>query len=202
MSVVERRNHPDKGKWGLPGGFVDKQRDQNLVDTVLRKLKEKTGVVPPYVEQLQSFGNAERDKRGWSITICYTSLISYQSCGPHVDTVSDAAWVPVQDVERLDLAFDHDEIIKLARERLRQKALYSIVPGYALPDKFTFSELQNLHEALIGKPLQKKSFRRRIEAANLLEDTGEKRTNKGPAATLYRLKKNSSSFTFNRNLED
>jgi len=200
--LVERQNHPDRGKWGLPGGFVDKRQDRDLKDTILRKLQEKTGIVPPYIEQLQSFGNDCRDKRGWSITICYTALISYQSCAPRIDAVSDAAWVPLKDIEQRDLAFDHRDIIELARERLHQKALYSIVPGYALPEKFTFPELQKLHEALIGKPLQKKSFRRRIEAAGLLEDTGEKRSNKGPAATLYRLKKRSALFTFNRNLED
>ncbi len=200
--LVERQNHPDKGKWGLPGGFVDKQLDQHLEDTVLRKIKEKTGVVPPYIEQLQSFGSAHRDKRDWSVTICFTALISHQSCAPHIDTVSDAAWVPLQKLEQMNLAFDHGAIIELARERLRQKALYSIVPGYALPEKFTLPELQKLHEALIGKPLQKRSFRRRIAAANLLEDTGEKRSEKGPAATLYRLRKNSAEFTFTRNLEE
>lgn len=200
--LVKRQNHPDKGKWALPGGFVDKKLDKNLDDTVLRKLKEKTSVVPPYVEQLQSFGDAHRDKRDWSITICYTALISFQSCAPHIDAVSDAAWVPFAETKQRDLAFDHQTIIELAHQRLRQKALYSIVPGYALPEKFTFPELQELHEALIGKPLQKKSFRRRIEAANLLEDTGEKRSKKGPAATLYRLKQDSAKFTFNRNLED
>lgn len=200
--LVERQNYPDKGKWALPGGFVDKQRDRKLDDTVLRKIREKTGVVPPYIEQLHSFGNAHRDKRDWSITICYTALISHQSCAPHIDAVSDAGWLPLKAIKKRDLAFDHHDIIGFARERLRQKALYSIIPGYALPEKFTLPELQKLHEALIGKPLQKRSFRRRIEAANLLEDTGEKRVEKGPAATLYRLRKNSAQFKFNRNLEE
>ncbi|MBX2859159.1 MAG: NUDIX hydrolase [Cellvibrionaceae bacterium] len=200
--LVQRQNHPDKGKWGLPGGFVDKHKDRHLEDTVLRKIQEKTGVVPPYIEQLQSFGSANRDKRDWSITICYSALISYQSCAPHISTVADAAWVNLKTVARRALAFDHQSLIAHARERLRQKALYSVVPGYALPEKFTFPELQKLHEALIGKPLQKRSFRRRIEAANLLEDTGEKRSEKGPPAILYRLRKNSAQFTFNRNLEE
>lgn len=200
--LVKRHDHPERGKWALPGGFVDKHQDRDLDDTVLRKLKEKTGVVPPYIEQLQSFGGAERDKRGWSITICYTALISHQSCAPHIDSAADAAWIPLSELKLYTLAFDHRHIIELAQDRMRQKALYSVVPGYALPEIFTFPELQKLHEELIGKPLQKKSFRRRIEAANLLEDTGEKRARKGPPATLYRMRKHSAQYTFNRNLED
>jgi hypothetical protein len=86
-------------------------------------------------------------------------------------------------------------------ERLRQKALYSIVPAFALPEKFTLPELQQLHEILIGKSIQKKSFRRRIEQADILLDTGEKRTERGRPASLYSVKPNGKTFNFVRNLE-
>ena len=199
--LVERSNHPDKGKWGLPGGFVDIQADESIEATALRKVQEKTGVAPPYLEQLQTIGNRSRDKRGWSITVCYTALIAYQDCGPHIDSVVDAQWVPVEQVSSFDLAFDHEVIIKNARERIKQKALYSLVPAFALPEKFTLPELQQLHEVLIGKPLEKKSFRRRIDQADLLVDTGEKRTDGRRPAALYRMKESSASYTFVRNLE-
>ncbi|MGY6273941.1 NUDIX hydrolase [Methylomonas rapida] len=200
--LVQRSNHPDRGKWGLPGGFVDLERDKTLEETVLRKLKEKTGIDPPYLEQLQSIGNAGRDKRGWSVTAVYTALMAYQDCEAHIDTVADAQWLSLDVVNNMELAFDHLAIIKLARERMRQKALYSIVPAYALPETFTLPELQHLHEILIGKPLQKKSFRRRIEQAELLIDTGEKRSEGGRPAVLYRMKQGSGAYTFVRNLED
>ncbi|WGS88702.1 NUDIX domain-containing protein [Methylomonas sp. UP202] len=200
--LVKRSNHPDQGKWGLPGGFVDLERDKILEDTVVRKLKEKTGIDPPYLEQLQSIGNADRDKRGWSVTVVYTALMAYQDCETHIETVTDAQWLPLDVVNSMELAFDHQTIIGLARERMRQKALYSIVPAYALPETFTLPELQHLHEILIGKPLQKKSFRRRIEQAELLVDTGEKRSEGGRPAVLYRMKQGSGAYTFVRNLED
>lgn len=200
--LVERSMHPDRGKWGLPGGFVDLEQDKTLEDTVLRKLKQKTGIEPPYLEQLQSIGNAERDKRGWSVTIAYTALMAFQACEAHIATVADAQWIALDLVNQMDLAFDHQAIIGLARERMRQKALYSIVPAYALPVAFTLPELQHLHEVLIGKTLQKKSFRRRIEQAELLIDTGEKRSEGGRPATLYRMKQSSGAYTFVRNLED
>lgn len=200
--LVERSNYPDKGMWGLPGGFVDLQRDQTLEDTALRKLREKTGIAPPYLEQLHTVGNAQRDKRSWSVTVCYTALIAHQVCEAHIATVSDAQWISMEQLSELALAFDHGEIIQQARERLRQKALYSIVPAYALPEQFTLPELQQLHEVLIGKALQKKSFRRRIEQADLLVETGEKRSDgSGRPAMLYRMKSTSGAYNFVRNLE-
>jgi 8-oxo-dGTP diphosphatase len=200
--LVERGNHPEKGKWGLPGGFIDLNADEDVEATASRKLKEKTGVVPPYLEQLCSAGNAKRDQRGWSVTICYTALVAHQKCTAHVDTVSDVKWVEYAAALKLPLAFDHGDLMKQARERLRQKALYSIVPGYALPEKFTLTDLPQVHEILIGKELQKKSFRRRIEQAALLIDTGEKRYEGGRPAALYKLRAKSASFTFVRNLEE
>ncbi len=199
--LVKRSNHPEKGKWGLPGGFVDQTKDRNLEDTVVRKLREKTGVTPPYLEQLETIGNSHRDRRGWSVTVCYTALMSYQKCQVYVDAVSDAQWVETNKLTELELAFDHAHIIEIGRERLKQKALYTIVPAFSLSETFTFSELQHVHETLIGKPIQKKSFRRRIEQADLLIDTGEKRSETGRPAILYRVKPSAGNHTFLRNLE-
>lgn len=200
--LVKRSNYPDKDLWGLPGGFVDQDNDATLEDTALRKLKEKTGVKPPYLEQLYTVGNAKRDKRSWSVTVCYTALIAHQDCEAQISTVIDAKWMPMDRVLKMTLAFDHSDIIMVARERLTQKALYSIVPAYALPEKFTLPELQRLHEVLLGKSIQKKSFRRRINQAQLLIDTGERRSEgSGRPAVLYRMKADSGDYMFIRNLE-
>lgn len=199
--LVERASFPEKGKWGLPGGFIDEQSDQTLEETVLRKLNEKTGVMPPYIEQLCTVGNHQRDPRGWSVTVCYTALIAYQACNAHIETVDSVKWVAIDEIEHLSLAFDHLELYQQARARLTQKSLYSIVPGFALPDEFTLAELQHVHEVLIGKPLQNKSFRRRLEQADLLIDTGKKRHERGRPANLYRLKPQSADYRFIRNLE-
>jgi 8-oxo-dGTP diphosphatase len=134
--------------------------------------------------------------------VCYTALIAHQKCAPGIDTVSDARWAEIDELANIDLAFDHRVIIDQARERLRQKALYSIVPAYALPEKFTLPELQRIHEIFIGKPLQKKSFRRRIEQADLLIDTGMKRQEGGRPAVLYKMRARAGRFTFVRNLEE
>lgn len=199
--IVERANHPDNGMWGLPGGFINEEQDNTLEDAILRKLKEKTGVIPPYIEQLCTVGNNLRDKRSWSVTVCYTALITHQACEHHIDTVDSVKWVSIDEIEKMPLAFDHADLYLQARDRLKQKSLYSIVPGFALPEIFTLTELQHVHEVLIGKTLQKKSFRRRLEQADLLIDTGEKRQERGRPANLYRLKPESADYRFIRNLE-
>ncbi len=199
--LVKRDHYPEKGKWGLPGGFVDEQQDRTIEDTAYRKVKEKTGVNPPYIEQLGAIGNGQRDPRAWSVTVCYTALIAYQACQAYVDSVHTVKWVVLEDVGSIELAFDHAQLIQKARERLRQKSLYSIVPGFALPEVFTLAQLQHVHEVLIGKPIQNKSFRRRLEQADLLIDTGEKRQERGRPANLYRLKSQSADYRFIRNLE-
>ena len=127
--------------------------------------------------------------------------MAYQDCEKHVSTVSDVSWVDVEDLHSMELAFDHIDLLKLGRERMKQRALYSISSGYALPATFTFAELQHLHEVLIGKTLQKRSFRRRIEQAELLKDAGEKRQEGGRPAALYSLSEKARTHTFIRNLE-
>jgi 8-oxo-dGTP diphosphatase len=199
--LVLRSSEPEKGKWGLPGGIVDIDIDKDIESTALRKLVEKTSVEPPYLDQLGTVGSKKRDPRGWSVTVCYTALIAWQSCEQHVSTVSDVRWVEIDDALKMRLAFDHKDIVLRARERMRQRALYSISSGYALAEIFTLGELQHLHELLIGKSIQKRSFRRRIEQADLLIDTGEKRQEGGRPAALYRMKDESMDHRFVRNLD-
>jgi len=199
--LVQRSSVPELGKWGLPGGIVDVEIDKDVESTALRKLVEKTGVKPPYLDQLGTIGNQTRDPRGWSVTVTYTALIAHQTCEQQVGTVSDVRWVEIDEALKMKLAFDHRNIVLSARERMRQRAVYSISPGYALPEKFTLTELQHLHEILIGKPIQKRSFRRRIEQAELLLETGEKRQEGGRPAALYRLNDASMTHRFVRNLE-
>jgi len=199
--LVKRSNHPFQNHWGLPGGFIDLKKDNSVEDAVIRILQEKTGIEPPYIEQLECRGNAQRDKRGWSVTTCYTALIAYQDCSTHIDSVSDVQWHSIDEIDALDIAFDHKALIENARERLKQKALYSIIPAYALPSEFTLPELQRVHELVIGKPIQKKSFRRRIDQAELLSDTGKKQAGGTRQAVLYTMKETAGEFRFVRNLE-
>ena len=200
--LVQRSQHPDRNSWALPGGFINFSQDHNLEDCAKRKLIEKTGVCPPYLEQLQAIGNHQRDKRGWSITICYYALMPLIESKKNQASDPDIEWYPISKIKEMDLAFDHRFIIDIALERLKQKALYSVIPVYALPETFTLAQLQKLHEIILEKSIQKKSFRRRLEQANVLEDTGLMTSDTvGRPAKLYKARDHSAEYRFIRNLE-
>ncbi|WP_437887682.1 NUDIX hydrolase [Phytobacter sp. V91] len=198
--LVERASPPQQGYWGLPGGFIDIEQDESTRATALRKLTEKTGISPSWLEQLDTFSGAQRDPRGWSLTIAWYALISWVACAPHVATVSDAKWVPVSSLDDIDLAFDHREIIQTALQRLRQKTMYSLLPVYCLPDTFTQTQLQEATEIILGQPIQRKSLIRRFEASGMFEETGESLATGARKARLWRRKPDVDIHLFSRNL--
>ncbi len=184
--VIKRDEHPFKGRWALPGGFCDLAHDTTIGSTAHRKLFEKTGINSPYLEQVESIGNAARDPRGWSITLLYFALIDFDTVG--TDTQSEnTQWLSLNAALKRDLAFDHEILLRKAINRLRNKTRYTALPISLMPDAFTLTELQNMFELILDSPLQKKSFRRRIEASGLLVETGEMRpTTRRPAALFER----------------
>lgn len=201
--LTKRAHHPEMGKWALPGGFIDQIKDHSLSDTARRKLKEKTGVDTPYLEQVETFGSAKRDPRGWSVTVAYLALLPYESItlakGENTESV---IWVNLDEVEQNDtLAFDHNSILSICHERLKAKVQYTSLPVNLLPEAFTLTELQNIFEIILGKPTEKKSFRRRILDANILEETGDMKTGSNRPAKLYRVSENGEKHVFNRIIE-
>lgn len=198
--LVERANQPQKGRWGLPGGFIDMAHDDSTRATALRKLTEKTGVSPSWLEQLDTFSGPDRDPRGWSLTVTWFALIAWVDCEPHIASVSDARWVPVDKLADFPLAFDHQAIIDAALNRLRQKTKYSLLPVYCLPDTFTHGQLQEATEVILGQPIQRKSLIRRFEASDMFEDTGESMATGTRKARLWRRKPGVDFHLFSRNL--
>lgn len=198
--LVERNEFPHKGCWALPGGFVNQQLDRDLQETAARKLLEKTGVRTPYLEQVVSVGNDQRDPRGWSITILYMALIPYVAIEVAAGAGTNARWWNVTDARQLTLAFDHTDLLLQARERLRSKTAYTVLPVHVLEPPFTLTRLQQAFEELLGEPVEKKSFRRRILNADVLEEVGEDlpEGGRGRRAILYRPRRGSLQHVFSR----
>lgn len=186
--MIQRGEHPFKNRWALPGGFCDLTNDVTIDATANRKLFEKTGIETPYLEQVETIGNATRDPRGWSITLLYFALIDFETVDISLQT-QDAQWLALSDALKLELAFDHKTLLQKAISRLRNKTRYTALPISLMPDVFTLTELQSMFELILSSPLQKKSFRRRMEASGLLVETGEVRpTTRRPAALFKRSK--------------
>lgn len=198
--LVERAKQPQKGRWGLPGGFIDMARDDSTRATALRKLTEKTGVSPSWLEQLDTVSGPDRDPRGWSLTVTWFALIAWADCAPHIASVSDARWVPLDKLAEYPLAFDHEKIIASALHRLRQKTMYSLLPVYCLPASFTQGQLQEATEIILGQAIQRKSLIRRFEASGMFEETGESAATGTRKARLWRRKPGVDIHLFSRNL--
>jgi len=118
--LVKRANSPFHGRWGLPGGFVDIDKDDNVGMTARRKLIEKTGLNPRYLEQLQVFSGMSRDPRGFSITSAYYALVTHEGVKSNIQTVEEARWIDISTLPSLAVAFDHKTIIETAHQRLQQ----------------------------------------------------------------------------------
>jgi len=183
--------------WALPGGFVDISRDEDLESCAVRKLKEKTGMVSLYLEQLGSWGSASRDPRGWSATHAYFALMP--AVPATTVLAADAQWFPIQSGKlKPKLAFDHGDILEAAIQRLRNKVEYTSLPAYLMPQEFTLPDLQRVYEVVLDRPLEKSAFRTRMLAADLIEPVARMRRGPNRPAQLYRLKKGKSPVYFAR----
>lgn len=169
VALHHRESEPYPEMLALPGGVVHLDEDSSLEATVLRVLKEKTGFQPRYMEQLRVFSGPARDPRRWSLSVSYLALVP-------VD-VLEASRKGVFHFYAADqlptLAFDHNAIVAAAVERVRNKTRYSSLPTQLLPRKFTLAQLQKTYEAIIGSPLDKSSFRRKLEEEGFVVPTEE-----------------------------
>ena len=168
--LIERGQNPFKGKWALPGGFV--HVDETLDDAARRELHEETGVANVFLEQLYTFGAVERDPRERVVSVAYYALVNLDEHDLTADTdASNAAWFELDDLP--PLAFDHDNILKMALERLKGKLRYQPIGFELLPKKFTLSQLQHLYELVLNKEIDKRNFRKKILKMGFLEELDE-----------------------------
>jgi 8-oxo-dGTP diphosphatase len=189
--LLERSHHPQQGKWALPGGFV--AIDESPDAAAARVLGEKAGLAGLFLEQLYTFGEPGRDPRTRVVTVAYYALVpaerlvtagvpdgeKAQLARLHVPWPGERGG-PVEAVDPsgapLPLAFDHAEILGTAVKRLRGKLDYAPIGFRLLPERFSLRALQQIHEVISGRRLNKDSFRRRMLATGQLEATGEHRT--------------------------
>lgn len=193
-------DEPFPGRWALPGGYVDVARDEDLLACARRKLKEKTAVKSPYLEQLGSWGGRDRDPRGWSATHVYFALIPSADLVPAKGAnAADVAWFEVDTALRqTPMAFDHEEIMATALDRLRSKVEYTSLPAYLLAEPFTLPQLQRMYEVVLDRPVDKSGFRTRTLAADFLEEVGVVDSGSKRPAMGYRLRDRQHAVVFPR----
>ena len=186
--TIRRQYPPFEGQRALPGVFV--RDDETLDQAAQRGLREEAGLEDIYFEQLYTWGAPDRDPRRRVISVSYLALVDAQRLrgfGPGLRTTG----AELADVQELltaeDLAFDHRQIIACGRERLAGKVEYTPIAFSLVPEEFTLPQLQRVYELLLGKPLYKANFRKKI--APLVEETD--RSTSGDAhrpSKFYRLR--------------
>jgi 8-oxo-dGTP diphosphatase len=184
VMLIQRDLEPFEGKWALPGGFV--HVDETLDEAARRELQEETGLKKIFLEQLYTFGAVDRGPRERVVSVAYYALVNLSDHKVQASTdARAAAWFGIHDIP--SLAFDHNEILRVAHERLRGKLRYVPIGFELLPRKFTLSQLQHLYELLLEKELDKRNFRKRVLGMDILIETDEVEQDVAHrAARLYR----------------
>jgi 8-oxo-dGTP diphosphatase len=122
LLLVKRGNEPFKGKWAIPGGFIE--IDEELEDAAARELQEETGLANVSLEQMHTFGRCGRDPRGRQITVVFMGIAAKgQNKVKGGDDASKAKWFDIENLPK-DMAFDHSEVAKFAVKRLKKKKVY------------------------------------------------------------------------------
>lgn len=186
--LIRRNEWPHAGKWAIPGGFVG--IDESLKRAAWRELREETGLKAGNLEQLGAFGRPDRDPRERVITVVYISLVTFDRL--HLEAGSDASDARLFFVDDLpELAFDHSRILGHAVERLQERLDTEGVARRLMPASFTLTDLQQACEAVSGAAIDKRNFRKKLKALDVVERTGEvKRDGPHRPAQLYRVKTN------------
>jgi len=182
--LIQRKNEPFAGRWALPGGFVDV--GETPEQAARRELEEETGLANVSLEQLYTFGEPDRDPREHVVSVAHYALVNVADTRVRAaDDARQAAWFPVR--KPPPLAFDHAKILRMAHDRLQDRLRRQPVGFELLPRRFTLSQLQRVYEAILGKAIDKRNFRRRVLRTGLLVETNQTQKEVAHrAARLYR----------------
>jgi 8-oxo-dGTP diphosphatase len=194
--LIRRGGEPFRGRWALPGGFVEP--DEDLPDAAERELAEETGVTgaAAHLEQLASYGRPGRDPRGRVVTVAYLALLPEVPAPVAGTDAAAVRWWPVAEVRADRLAFDHDRILADGVERARAKLEYSSLAAAFCPPEFTIAALRSVYEAVWGVALDPRNFHRKVTSTpGFVVPTGRstagepgrpaKLYRRGPATVLY-----------------
>lgn len=175
-AVVRVERGDERGRLAFPGGRV--RENESLDDAAARWLDGTLPGVRAHVEQLYTFGEPGRDPASRVVSVAYLALLARPLPG--------ALWVPCEPALRL--AYDHRTILRTALERLRAKLAYTNLAWALLDDSFTLGELQHVYETVLGHTLDRRNFRKRILALDLLTPLGTTRHGAHRPAQLYRFR--------------
>jgi 8-oxo-dGTP diphosphatase len=174
---------PFKGAYILPSRYI--RPDQSVDLTVKHLLNESIGHDDAYIEQLNANGKVFRNPLGRVVNIGHYGLIRFDHKDENKFAKNGLKWFPYDEVP--DLAFDHNQIVDYAKERLKRRVKRRPVGFNLLPDEFTIAQLQALYQEALNKSFDKRNFRKKIFNSMLLVDVNKTiETSNGKLSKLYR----------------
>ncbi len=165
--------------FGLPGGIL--HAEETAREAAARNLLLKASVSGVYMEQLHAYSDPARDLRSRSVSIAYLALIPGEDAAA-LD-IGTCQWWPISTLPKL--AFDHEQMIKDAAARLAVRLQITTLASHLLPRQFTLAQLQTVHEIVLGKPMDKRNFRKKITEMAVLKSAGTYRGAAGRPAELF-----------------
>jgi len=191
--LIQRGFAPKKRKWSLMGGFI--QPHETLEVAAGRVLKQLTGLEGVYLEQVQSFSEPHRDPVERTLAVAYVALIDIQKYEKQLSAEYHAEWFKLDEMPQL--IFDHEQMVEVAKSRLRYKAALHPILFELLPEKFTIPQLKNLYEGLYGTTFDKRNFSRKVLSTGLLIKQNDKdKENSRKGAFYFKLDKRKYSENF------
>jgi len=195
--LIKRGLEPESGKWSLMGGFVGANESMN--EAANRVLLKLTGLDKVYLEQLHTFGDPGRDPIERTVSVTYFSLLDLTKYKKQLSTEFNAEWFPLKKFPQL--IFDHNQMVQMARAKLRYKASLHPILFEMLSDKFTIPQLQSLFEEVYNTSFDKRNFSRKILSTGLLLKLSEKdKANSKRGAFYYKLDRKHYKANFHRML--
>lgn len=181
--LFQRRSiEPYNGELTPLGGFVGKK--ETLDEAAYRVLTERTGIKDLLLEQLEAFGDINRDPGGRVISIAYYALLNKAHYNTTLLNKFDCQWIDIDNVPVL--YFDHMKMLKKAIMRLQDKIGYTPIAMKLLPKEFTLSQIQRLYEAILNEELDKRNFRKRVCDMPYFIKTGKiDKSNSKRGAAIY-----------------
>jgi len=168
--------------YALPGGLI--RPDETAEQAVARHLLEKCNLKDLYCEQLATFSAVDRDPSGRVVSVAYLVLMPGSRARQH-RLPDGLSWRAAAKVGKL--AYDHNEVITAALERLRTKLQSTTIARHLLAPDFTLGELQSVYEGALGRALDKRNFRKKLIASGVVRATGKiQRSTPGRPSGLYR----------------
>lgn len=163
--LIQRGIEPFKNKWAFPGGFM--KMNETADECAIRELMEETGLKAETVEQFHAFSDVNRDPRERVVSIAYFALVKISEVVGG-DDAARAQWFALDEIPVL--AFDHDRILRMAMNRLKERICFEPIGFDLLPDVFTMPELQNLYEAILDMKFDRRNFYNKMLKLEILSE--------------------------------